>query len=76
MNKHQEIIQKTLDQAEVRKHQAESIVNESENLLAELPPFCDELLKLPHGLGHIQNYIFGSMKYPSQATAGIAAYSG
>lgn len=73
MNKHQEIIQKTLDQAEVRKHQAESIVNESENLLAELPPFCDELLKLPHGLGHIQNYIFGSMKYPSQATAGIAA---
>jgi hypothetical protein len=35
MTKHQEIIQKTLDQAEVRKPQTETIFNESKNLLAE-----------------------------------------
>lgn len=39
----------------------------------ELPVFCEELLNLPHGLRHIQNFIFGRMKYPSRATAGITA---
>ena len=39
----------------------------------DLPKFCDELLDLPYGVGHIQNYIYGRMKYPSRATAGIAA---
>ena len=35
----------------------------------------DPILKLPCGLGEIQNYIYGRMKYPNRATAGVAAIS-
>jgi len=40
-----------------------------------LPPFAKELLNLPYGLGEIQRYIYGRMKYPSSANAGVTAIS-
>ena len=40
-----------------------------------LPGFPDELLTLPHGLGDLQDWIHGRMKYPSRATSGIAAFA-
>lgn len=38
-----------------------------------LPDFSPDLLALPHGLGEVQAYILGRMKYPSPAMAGIAS---
>jgi hypothetical protein len=40
---------------------------------APLPSFAEELLALPHGLGAVQQWILGTMKYPSRATAGVTA---
>lgn len=38
-----------------------------------LPGHPEALLNLPHGLGKIQDWIHGRMKYPSRATAGVGA---
>ena len=38
----------------------------------KIQPF-DAILNLPHGLGVIQNYIYGRMIYPSKSNAGVAA---
>lgn len=40
---------------------------------ASLPEFPAELLALPHGLGRLQDWILGYMRYPSAAAAGITA---
>lgn len=37
------------------------------------PGHPDTLMDLPHGLGEVQAYIWGRMKYPSPATAGMGA---
>lgn len=42
---------------------------------AELPPVCDELLKLPYGLGVIQDYVYGRLMYPSRSIAGLTAFA-
>jgi hypothetical protein len=39
----------------------------------DLPPFPDDLIALPHGLGELQNYVYGTMIYPSPAAAGFTA---
>jgi hypothetical protein len=38
-----------------------------------LPPFPEDLSDLPHGLGELQSYVFGTMIYPSSAAAGFTA---
>lgn len=40
---------------------------------AGLPDFSHDLLNLPHGLGALQDWIEGRMKYPSRSTAGVCA---
>jgi hypothetical protein len=40
---------------------------------AEREAFCEELLRLPHALGAIQDYVFNRMIYPSRAVAAITA---
>ncbi|NOG32944.1 hypothetical protein HLB35_16305, partial [Halomonas sp. TBZ9] len=38
-----------------------------------LPPFPDDLMGLPYGLGEIQLYVYNRMKYPDAAAAGFTA---
>jgi hypothetical protein len=49
--------------------EAEKEATTSDNL----PPFPEDLSDLPHGLGELQSYVFGTMIYPSLAAAGFTA---
>lgn len=40
-----------------------------------LPDFPAELLDMPHGLGALQQWILGTMPYPSEAVAGFTAWA-
>ena len=59
------------DAKESRKAAAEA---EKEATTSDnLPPFPEDLSDLPHGLGELQSYVFGTMIYPSSAAAGFTA---